>query len=178
MSKEKYVFFGNLQNVCSFLNIKKEGTRNCINCKTLKRAFGLPLYCEFWQIAAGIKENPGPLVTTVQKQKQTHFQCQRSCEVCHFDKRTSLHQTLSECIGNISKMFSRGQKEQMNIQIRTFLIMFGLQQLVWKTQYGRDMQWLRNSSCPFHIYGSMWKVHQPQIFKSHYEMASRQKVVT
>lgn len=131
-TKKKPVFFRNVQNAYSFLNIKNTGTRNKVNCETLKRAFGLPLACEFWQIAAGIRENPCPLVKNSPETETHSFSVsERSCEVCHFDKRASLHKVLSEYVGNISKMFSGGQKEQMNIEIRTLLIVSGLQELVF-----------------------------------------------
>lgn len=35
--RKKPMFIQNLQYVCSFLSIRKEGTRNWVNCKTLKR---------------------------------------------------------------------------------------------------------------------------------------------
>lgn len=48
---------------------QKEGTRNWVNCKTLRRAFGLPLACKLWQIAAGIRENP---LVTKSPETETH----------------------------------------------------------------------------------------------------------
>lgn len=132
MGKEKTCVFQERPKCLFFSEYQKQRDKKLSKLQDSEKSFWPSTGLQVWQIAAGIRENPCPLVTNSPETETHSFSVsERSREVCHFDKRASLHKVLSERVGNTSKMFSRGQKEQMKIQIRTFLIVFGLQQLVF-----------------------------------------------
>lgn len=121
---------------------KKVGKLHFLDCRTLKRNY------YFWpSIAQLILANSCAYCRQLRKSlfsgnkqsrdKDIHFQCQMSCKVCPMQ---SLPAHFSELAAS-ARCFLRGHKQELNLQLRTFLVKFGLQKFVFSILKGTIWKW-------------------------------------